>query len=49
MFESELVVTQVGHKDTLSIIKDRRMDKTCILNESQISTEHVSTEYDTDI
>ena len=31
--------TQVDHKDTLSIIiKDRRIDRTCILDESQIST-----------
>ena len=40
-------VTQVDHKDTLSIIKDRRIDRTCILNESQISTRDVGTEYDT--
>ena len=32
---------------TLSIINDRRIDRTCILNESQISTEDGSTEYDT--
>ena len=39
---------QVDHKDTLSIIKDRRIDRTCILNESQISTEDVGTEYNQD-
>ena len=45
-----LYVTQVDHKDTLSItIKDRRIDRTCILDESQISTEDVGTEYDTDL
>ena len=27
--------------------KDKRIDRTCILNESQISTEDGSTEYDT--
>ena len=28
-------------------MKDRRIDRTCILDESQISTDDVGTEYDT--
>ena len=37
-------ITQVDHKDTLGIIKERRIDTNMY---SQISTEDVGTEYDT--